>query len=136
VVSTAVKSDVTAAAVQEIIGEIDRIRTEEISEDELTLATSYLDGVFPIRYETTAAIAAALANLTIHHLPDDYYDRYRERVRAVTTRGVLQAAQRHLHPDQLRVLVVGDPAAIAAPLGEVTGMPAEVVSPDRTEKPA
>ena len=32
-----------------------------ISEDELSLATSYLDGVFPIRYETTAAIAAALA---------------------------------------------------------------------------
>ena len=59
--STAVKSDVTADAVREILGEIERMRREEIGEDELTLATSYLDGVFPIRYETTAAIAAALA---------------------------------------------------------------------------
>jgi zinc protease len=136
VVSTAVKSDVTAAAVQEILGEIERMRREEIGEDELTLATSYLDGVFPIRYETTSAIAAALANLVIHELPDDYYDRYRERVRAVTTRGVLRAAQTHLHPDQLRIVVVGDPAVIAAPLGEVTGMTTDVVSPDRMEKPA
>ena len=136
VVSTAVKSDVTAPAVQEILGEIDRMRNEEIGEEELTLATSYLDGVFPIRYETTAAIAAALANLVIHQLPDDYYDRYRERVRAVTTQGVLQAAQRHLQPDQLRIVVVGDPALIAAPLGAVAGVAAEVVSADQVERPA
>jgi zinc protease len=136
VVSTAVKSDVTAPAVQEILGEIERMRREEIGEEELTLATSYLDGVFPIRYETTAAIAAALANLVIHELPDDYYDRYRERVRAVTTRGVLRAAQQRLHPEQLRVVVVGDPTVIAAPLSEVVGVAAEVVSADRFERPA
>jgi zinc protease len=136
VVSTAVKSDVTAAAVREILGEIERMRREEISEDELTLATSYLDGVFPIRYETTSAIAAALANLVIHDLPDDYYDRYRERVRAVNTAGVLQAARAHLHPDALRIVVVGDPAVIAAPLGDVSGMTPEVVSADHTETPA
>ena len=133
IVSTAVKSDVTAAAVAEILGEIERIRRDEIGEEELTLATSYLDGVFPIRYETTSAIAAALANLVIHELPDDYYDRYRERVRGVTTRGVLAAARAHLHPDQLRIVVVGDPE-VGAPLGDVGGMKAEVVSPDQLEK--
>jgi zinc protease len=133
VVSTAVKSDVTAAAVQEILAEITRIRREEIGEQELTLATSYLDGVFPIRYETTAAIAAALANLVIHRLPDDYYDRYRERVRTVTTAGVLRAAQVHLHPDQVRVVVVGDPAVIAAPLGDATGAPAEIITAEQVE---
>jgi zinc protease len=136
VVSTAVKSDVTADAVREILGEIERIRTQEIGEDELTLATSYLDGVFPIRYETTAAIAAALANLVIHELPEDYYDRYRERVRGVTTDGVRRAAQAHLHPDRLRIVVVGDPDVIATPLGDATGVTAEVISPERMEKPA
>ena len=130
------KSDVTAAAVREILGEIERMRRDEIGDQELTLATSYLDGVFPIRYETTSAIAAALANLVVHSLPDDYYDRYRERVRAVTTQDVLRAAQTHLHPDQLRIVVVGDPALIAAPLGDVTGTSTDVVHPDRTERPA
>jgi predicted Zn-dependent peptidase len=106
------------------------MRTEEITENELTLATSYLDGVFPIRYETTSAIAAALANLVIHDLPDGYYDEYRTRVRGVTTASVLRAAQAHLHPDQLRIVVVGDPAVIASPVGEVAGMAAEIVVPD------
>ena len=133
IVSTAVKSDVTTAAVQEILSEIAQIRREEIGEQELTLATSYLDGVFPIRYETTAAIAAALANLVIHRLPDDYYDRYRERVRAVTTAGVLRAAQAHLHPDQVRVVVVGDPTIIAEPLGAAMTTPVDIVTPEQTE---
>lgn len=134
VVHTAVKSDVTGAAVQEILAEIERMRSAEIGPDELTLATSYLDGVFPIRYETTAAIAAALANLVIYDLPDDYYDTYRSRVRAVTTSSVLRAAQTHLHLDELRVVVVGDPTVIAAPIGEVTGIPADIVSPDTTDR--
>lgn len=128
VVQTAVKSDVTGAAVQEIIAEIERMRAAPISADELTLATSYLDGVFPIRYETTAAIASALANMVIHELPDNYYDKYRARVRAVTTDGVLRAAQLHLHPDQLRIVVVGDPAVVSTSLEAVTGLSPEIVT--------
>ena len=136
VVQTAVKSDVTGPAVQEILKEIERMRTAAISEDELTLATSYLDGVFPIRYETTAAIASALANLVIHSLPENYYDVYRPKVRAVTTGGVLQAAQRHLHPEQLRIVVVGDPKLVVAAMAAVTGMAPEIVAGDGEEEAA
>ena len=133
VIQTAVKSDVTGAAVREILHEIERTRSEEISTDELTLATSYLDGVFPIRYETTAAIATALSNLVIHELPENFYDEYRMRVRNVTTQDVLRAAREHLHPDQLRIVVVGDPAVIAEPLAEIHGGPVDVVNPDGVE---
>ena len=115
-VDTAVKTAVTDAAIREILNEIERMRSEEIRSDELSLATSYLDGVFPIRYETTDAIAAALANLIIYRLDDDYFDRYRERVRAVTSTDVLAAAQAHLHPDRIQIVAVGDPAVIQQPL--------------------
>ncbi len=133
VIHTAVKSDVTGPAIHEILKEIDRMRVEAISEDELTLATSYLDGVFPIRYETTAAIAGALANLVIHSLDEDYYDVYRSKVRGVTTESVLRAAQRHLHPELLRIVVVGDPAVITDQIAEVTGTVPEVVTGNGTE---
>lgn len=116
VVSTAVKSDVTDAAAREILSEINRMRAEPIAPEELSLATSYLDGVFPIRFETTSAIAAALAVLVVHGLPADYYDRYREHVRAMTIEQILDAAKRHLHPDSLQMVVVGDPSVVRAPL--------------------
>jgi zinc protease len=111
-VSTAVQSEVTAPALKEIFGEIDRIRAERISEEELSLARDYLDGVFPIRYETTTAIASALANLVIYGLSGDYYDTYRARVTQITTDDVLEAARRHLHPEKLQTVIVGDAAAI------------------------
>ena len=115
VVSTAVQSEVTAPAAREAVGEIERIRQEKVSVDELSLATSYLDGVFPIRYETTDAIAGALAALVEYRLADDFYDRYREQVRSVTTDDVLRVAQAHLHPEELQLLVVGDPDMVRKP---------------------
>lgn len=112
----AVQSDVTAAAVREMLSEFDRIRAEPVTAGELTLAQSYLDGVFPIRFETTRAIASALATQAIYGLPADYYDSYRANIRAVTADDLLRAAQAHLDPSRLQVVAVGDPDAIADPL--------------------
>jgi len=117
VVSTAVATAVTASAVTEVLVELNRMRTGEPTADELSLSTSYLDGVFPIRFETTDAIAGALATLKTLRLPDDYYDTYRERIRAVTAESVAKAARSHLHVDRLQVLAVGDRAQIEPTLG-------------------
>ena len=127
VVSTAVQSEVTAAAAREVMNEIGRMRAETVSSDELSLAVSYLDGVFPIRYETTAAIAQALTALVAYDLPADYYDAYRDNVRAVTLPDVLHAAERHLHPDAMQVVVVGDPQVVREPLADGGFGPVEVV---------
>lgn len=115
-VSSAVQSDVTDKALAEVLREIDRIRTELVSDDERSLATSYLDGVFPIKYETASQIATALANLVIYDYPVDFYDQYRTSVRAVTAGQILEAAKAHLDPSRMQVVVVGEPDAIAGPL--------------------
>jgi zinc protease len=116
VVASAVQSEVTAEAIRETLKEVDRMRSEEISADELSLATSYLEGVFPIRYETTSAIASALANLVIFSLPEDFYDTYRDKIREVRPLDVLNAARNHVHPERLQIIVVGEPALIKEPL--------------------
>ncbi|MHB1069366.1 MAG: M16 family metallopeptidase [Gemmatimonadaceae bacterium] len=116
VVATAVKTEVTDAAVREILLEIDQIRDAEVTADELDLATKYLSGVFPIRYETTGAVASALALATVYGLPDDYFSTYRDRIRAVTRGDVLTAARTHLHPESLQILAVGDASTITEPL--------------------
>jgi zinc protease len=116
VISTAVQSDVTAAALGEIFLEIGRIRDTEVSAEELSLATDYLQGVFPIRYETTSSIASALATLVIYGLPSDYYDSYRKNIGKVSTADVLAAAKAHIHPNELQTVIVGDAAVVGDPL--------------------
>jgi zinc protease len=120
VISTAVQSEVTADALRECLVEIDAMRREEVSADELSLATNYLDGVFPIRYETTSAIASALANMAIFDLPNDFYNTYRANIRSVTPADVLEAAKTHIHPDRLRGVVVGEPGVIKEPLEKLS----------------
>jgi zinc protease len=115
-VSTAVRSDVTDASVHEILLEIDRLRESGVTDAELSLATSYLDGVFPIRFESTTAIATALASLVSYGLPDEYFDTYRSKIRSMTATDVLQAARTHLRPEQLQIVAVGDPTVVQAPL--------------------
>lgn len=136
-VSSAVATDVSAAAIAEIVSELDRMRQAPPTEKELSLVQSYLEGVFPIRFETTESIAAAIAALTTFSLPDDYYSTYRERVRAVRAEDVLHAAQEHLHPDRLQIVAVGDTDSIRSPLerlglGPVTESVAELTDEQRS----
>lgn len=124
-VSTAVKSEVTDRAVTEILREIDGLRAAPPSASEVELATEYLAGVFPIRYETTAAVAGALAGATMFGLPEDWFTTYRGRIRAVTPADVHAAARAHLDPARLLVLAVGDAPVIEGPLAALDFAPVE-----------
>ena len=116
VVSTAVKSEATARAVEEIVREIDRMRAVAPDAIEVSLATDYLAGVFPIRYESTSSVAGALAGATMFGLAEDWFARYRDRIRAISPAEVHQAARVHLDPARLMVLAVGDAGVIETPL--------------------
>lgn len=130
-VRTAVESGVTAAAVTEILKEIEKLREEPVTDAELSLARDYLSGVFPVRFETSLAIAAALAQLVTYDLVADYYDTYRDRINEVSAADVLRVAKAHLQPAQLSVVVVGDAGQIREPLrGLSMGEPVEVQPED------
>ncbi len=132
-ISTAVETAVTANALREIMSEFTRIREAPVSEAELSLATSYLIGVFPIRFESTAAVAGGLANVEIFRLPSDYFDTYRERVRSVTANDVLRVARAHLDPSRLQAVVVGDADAIRESLAALGAGPVTVYDPSDAE---
>lgn len=135
VMSTAVATPVTGAAVREMIAEFERIRAAPPSAEEVSHVTSYLERVFPIRFETTEAIAAALASQRTFALPDDYFTTYRDHVRAVTATGAWQAAVDHLAPERLQLVAVGDPSEIGPQLEELTFGPVLCWMPDGTPWP-
>lgn len=134
-ISTAVETDVTGAALSEILKEFTRIREAPVRDEELSLASSYLIGVFPIRFETTAEVAGGLANVEIFRLPSNYFDTYRERVAAVTADDVLRVARTHLDPSRLQVVVVGNADSISEPLSALGVGPVTVYDPTDADAP-
>lgn len=116
IVQTAVATDVTARAVEEILRELDLIREKGATDEEVDNARHYLSGVLPLELQTTEQLAAKLADLAIFDLPDDYFERYTERVAAVMPSDVARVAREHLLTDDLSIVVAGNAAAVAEPL--------------------
>ena len=74
-------------------------------------------------------MAGGLANVEIFRLPTNYFDTYRDRVKAVTAQDVLRVAQTHLDPSRLQVVVVGDANAVRASVEALQLGPVTVYDP-------
>lgn len=127
-ISTAVQTEVTAAALTEIQREIHDLRAGPIRPEEVEDARNYLAGVFPLRLQTTDGVASRLAELALYDLPRDYFDSYRDRILDVSVSHVQRVAIEHLHPEEMVAVIVGDAAKIRASLEALDFGPVEVVS--------
>jgi zinc protease len=107
-----VRTPVTGDSIKEFFYELDRIRKEPVSAKEIADAKSYLTGVFPIRLETQEGLTDQLVQTKMLNLPDDYLERYRDRVQAVTVEDIQRIAQMYVKPDEAALIVVGDGASV------------------------
>ncbi len=101
------KSATVAYAAKIAMDEIERIRTEPVTEEELTVAKNSFIDVFPRRFESAEQIVGTFADDEYNQRSHDYWKSYRENIRKVTATDVMNAAKKHLHPDRLVMLVVG-----------------------------
>jgi len=127
-VSTAVAGEVTAPAVREILGELERLVEEGPVDDEVVAARDYIAGVFPLRLESTGQIASRIVEQVVFGLPEDYHRTYRDRIRSVTTEEAWEVARRHVRPKEAQVVVVGDAEAVAPALEQLAVGAVEVAS--------
>lgn len=111
-VSTEVRTEVTAKAVQEIINELTLIRNEPVSADELSMVKNYIIGSFPLSIETPQQVAGRIATLALYGLDMDYYDKFRDTVAALTREDLLRTAQTYIHPDTVTISASGDAKAL------------------------
>lgn len=110
--AAAVQTDVTADAIRETLGQLDRIRESAPSDDELHEVRDFLVGVFPLRFETSGGVAGAMEPLAVYALADDYWQTYRSHLEAVGAAEVHAAALELIRPEELLILAVGDAAVI------------------------
>lgn len=110
--SAEVRTPVTGASLHEFFHELNRIRDEAVSDEEIQNAKSYLSGVFPIRIETQDGLIDQLVSLKMFDLPGDYLHNYRDRVNAVTRDEVKRVARSYVTPDVAAIVIVGDATEI------------------------
>ena len=101
------KSATTAKAAQIIIDEIERIRSEKVSAEELETVKNQAIEIFPRYFSSASAVAGIFASDEFTGRDPKFWDTYRDKIRAVTIDDVQRVAQKYLHPDKLVIVVVG-----------------------------
>jgi predicted Zn-dependent peptidase len=107
-VAAPVYADKTGAAVKEVFTEIEGLRKEGPTPDELSLAKESIRLAMPGRFETASDVAAAVSELVVYDLPLDDYEKRLARIDAVTADDVKRVATQLLASDTMILVVVGD----------------------------
>lgn len=108
VASGGVQTAKTDSALQEFLREIDLMREKGITAEELEYAKNRTKGVFVAGFETPTQIAAALVNIVVYKLPDDYFVNYLKNFDAVSLADVQRVAKQYLDSSKMAIVVVGD----------------------------
>lgn len=116
-ISTFTKTASTKEIIDVALAETEKVRKRGITASELARAQTYLAGLFPLRLETNEALAGARAEILLYDLGEDWVERYRERVHAVTLAQARQVAGRYLFAEKPAIVVVGNAAQIKKQVG-------------------
>jgi predicted Zn-dependent peptidase len=106
----------TVPAIKEVFVELEGLRRDGPTSDELALAKESIRLAMPGRFETVGEVASAVADLVVYDLPLDEFDRRLARVEAVTAADVKRVAGEYLDAGAMTVVVVGDKAKLAPQL--------------------
>lgn len=114
IVETAVDVEVVDRALAEITSELERFTSEPVDASELRRAQQAMILSLPRAFETAGRIIARFATLEAYGLDEDYWERFPERVEAVTSEEVLRIARAYFSVDRLVRVAVGVPGRGAA----------------------
>ncbi|MCP5464235.1 MAG: insulinase family protein [Deltaproteobacteria bacterium] len=97
----------TETAIAGILNELDKLRTNNISQEELERAKNYIIGNHEIDHQKNSAIAM---NLVLNQLYgksiDDHFD-FQKQIRKVTAAQIKKTAQKYLTLDRFVISIVG-----------------------------
>lgn len=97
----------TREVIQRFIANMERMRTELVTDEELGEAKEAYVNSFVFSFSSPSAIVNRLIELEYDGLPKDFLQQLRARVVALKREDVLAAAKRHFHPDRLTIVAVG-----------------------------
>jgi zinc protease len=111
--STATRGEAADETLALTMQEIRRLAESGPTEEELAKAKSYLEGSFPLRFDTSSKIAAQLVLMQVEDLGIDYIDKRNALIAAVTPADAKRVAKRLLDGNLLVAMVGREPAALA-----------------------
>jgi zinc protease len=116
VASTNVRTEVTEPALRDLLDEVRQLRENRVPAKELADAKRSIVAAFALALESPQALLNNALTRWRYGLPVDYWDRYGERIMAVTEDEVQAAGKKYLDPSLVQIVAVGEGPAVEAVL--------------------
>lgn len=118
-----VRNEVTGPTILEMLYELDRMRVDAVTNEELAAAKTYSVGSMELEIEPQLGLAQRVSSLYLYGLPKDFLQTFREKIDALTAADIRQAAAKYFDTYRGAIVVVGDYAKVkdqVTPFGDVT----------------
>jgi zinc protease len=126
------KSMTTVETVQAIREEVEKLRTTEVTEKELEEAKQAVLNSFVFFFDSPSKTLNRVMRYEYFGYPKDFLFQYQKAVAGVTRADVLRVARAHIHPEELAIVMVGNPKEFGKPLttlGKVTELDLTIPEP-------
>ncbi len=126
------KSATTAAAIDAFDDEINTLKTDPATPQELTKAKEAILNSFVFRVDSKEKVLEEQMAYEFYGYPADFLEQYRAGIEKVTQQDVQRVAQKYVHKERLAVLVVGKASDFDKPLstfGPVTNIDVTIPPP-------
>jgi zinc protease len=119
VISGSTKSVSTVETLRAILEEVERIRSAEVSEEELKTAKDTALNSLVFAFDTKAMTLGRILNYEYFGYPRDFIQQYQRALEAVTRADVLRTAKQYLAPADFTIVAVGNPEQFGQPLAKL-----------------
>lgn len=109
-IGLATKNESVDHAIEATLKETKAFIANGPTDEDLERAKNNLIGSGILALSSNRGLATALLTIAQYDLPLDYYDTYPERIRAITKEEIQQAFEKHIHPDDFTIVIVGGAA--------------------------
>ena len=115
-ISGSTKSKTTAETLSVILEEIQKLRTTEVTPEELKIAKDSVINSFVFFFDRPSKTLNRLMMYEYFGYPKDFIFQYQTAVGKVTRADVLRVAKRYFQPENLSIVAVGNPRDFGSPL--------------------
>jgi predicted Zn-dependent peptidase len=128
--TTRTRPENTVPAIELILDIMAELLESPPTEEEVGTTVDRIVNGFVFNFDTPGQIVSRTMYYLAQELPEDWLERYWRGVQKVTPEDVRAVFAQHLRPEEMTILVVGDPARIATELERLG--PVTVLDPART----
>jgi zinc protease len=107
-----VRTEVTEASLRDFLAEAAKMRDQLVPDSEFKDAQRSMTASFALSLERPSEVLGLYVLRQLYNFPADYWDKYADRINAVTPQQVQAVARKYLDPGRMQIVAVGDAVKI------------------------